>query len=58
MTGLTKMRVKIYVTLDLDPEEYPMPADENPVEELEDSLQDYFYEIEGVSIRNLKIRTE
>jgi hypothetical protein len=52
------MRVKIYVTLDLDPEEYPMPADENPVEELEDSLQDYFYEIEGVSIRNLKIRTE
>lgn len=58
MTELIKMRVKIYVTLDLDPEEYPMPADENPVEELEDSLNDYFYEIEGLTVRNIKIKTE
>ena len=52
------MRVKVYANLVLDPEEYPMPADENIAEELEESLEDYFHEMEGVSVRSIKITTE
>lgn len=52
------MKVKVYANLVLDPEEYPMPADENPTEELEESLEDYFHEMEGVSVRHMRITTE
>jgi hypothetical protein len=48
------MRVKIFLTIDIDPEDYPMPADENVGEELEDGIREYFYDIEGASIRNIK----
>ena len=52
------MRVKVYAHLMLDPEEYPMPADENPKEELEESLEAYFHEMEGVSVKHIKVTTE
>ena len=48
------MRVKMFLTLDVDPEEYPVPADENVAEELEESLQEYLDDIEGISIRNIR----
>ena len=28
------MRVKMFLTLDVDPEDYPVPADENVAEEI------------------------
>ena len=52
------MRVKVFITIDIDPEEYPVPADENVAEEIEDSLREYFYDIEGTHIRNLKTLQE
>ena len=52
------MRVKIYLSLELDPEEYPMPADENPTEEIQDSLEDYFHELPGMEIKHMKINME
>jgi hypothetical protein len=52
------MRVKVFITLKLDPEEYVMPADENPSEELEEQIVDLMHEIEGVEIKNIKILTE
>ena len=48
------MRVKMFLTIDVDPEEYPIPADENVGEELEDGIQEYSYDIEGASIKNIK----
>lgn len=48
------MRVKMFITIDIDPEEYPIPADENVGEELEDGIQEYFYDIEGATIKNIK----
>jgi len=48
------IRVKMFLTLDVDPEEYPVPADENVSEELEESLQEYLYDIEGINIRNIR----
>jgi len=52
------MRVKLFITIDIDPEEYPMPADENVGEELEDGIREYFYDIEGASIKHIKTMQE
>ena len=52
------MRVKMFITIDIDDEEYPVPADGQVGEELEESIQEYFYDIEGASIRNIRMITE
>ena len=52
------IRVKIFLTLDVDPEEYPVPADENVAEGLEESIQEYLYDVEGIKIRNIKTMQE
>ena len=48
------MRVKVYLTIDVDPEEYPVPADENVGEEIENSFEEFIYDIEGVEIKSIK----
>ena len=48
------MKVKMFITIDIDPEEYPVPADENVGEELEDSIREYFYDVDGAEIRHVK----
>ena len=52
------MRVKMFITIDIDEEEYPIPADGRVGDELEDSIQEYFYHIEGADIRHIKTITE
>jgi len=52
------MRVKMFITIDIDDEEYPVPADGQVGEELEESIQEYFYDIDGASIRNIRTITE
>lgn len=48
------MKVKIYITLEIDPEEYPVPADQNVGQEIQETLEEYFYEIDGANIRQIK----
>jgi|TARA_X000001316_G_C916817_1_gene31081 hypothetical protein len=48
----------MFITIDIDDEEYPVPADGQVGEELEESIQEYFYDIEGASIRNIRTITE
>ena len=48
------MRVKVYLTIDVDPEEYPVPADENVAEEIEEGIREYFYDVDGTKIKNIK----
>jgi hypothetical protein len=48
------MRVKIFMTVDVDPEEYPVPADENVGEEIEEGIREYFYDIDGANIKSIK----
>jgi|TARA_R100000005_G_C4855473_1_gene119640 hypothetical protein len=52
------MKVKVYLTIDIDPEEYPVPADEDVGTEIEDSIREYFYDIDGADIRHMKTITE
>jgi hypothetical protein len=48
----------MFITIDIDEEEYPVPADGQVGEELEESIQEYFYDIDGASIRNIRTITE
>ena len=52
------MRVKMFITIDIADEEYPVPADGQVGEELEEGIQEYFYDIEGANIRNIRTITE
>ena len=52
------MRVKLFISLDIDDEEYPIPADGQVGEEIEDGIREYFYDVEGVDIRIIRTITE
>jgi hypothetical protein len=52
------MRVKIYLTVDIDPEDYPVPADGDVTEELEEYVYDTFYDIDGAEIISIKTKME
>ena len=48
------MRIKIYLVLDIDDEEYPVPSDGMVNEEIEQSLEQHIYDIDGIKIKSLK----
>ncbi len=52
------MRVKMYITIDIDDEEYPVPADGQVGEELEEGIHEYFYDVDGATIKNIRTITE
>jgi len=46
--------VKVFMTLQIDDEEYTMPADGRVDEELEDAIQEMMYDIDGVRVRTIR----
>ena len=52
------MRVKVYITIDIDPDEYPIPADEDVGAEIEDGIREDFYDVDGADIKHMKTLTE
>ena len=52
------MRVKVFITLDIDEEEYLVPADGQVGEEIEDGIAEYFYDVDGADIRTIRTITE
>lgn len=48
------MKIKIFLTLDVDTNSYCIPSDQNVAEEIKESLQEYLYDIEGVCILNIQ----
>ena len=52
------IRVKIFLVLDIDEEEYPVPADGMVDEEIEQSLEQHIYDIDGIKIQSIKTITE
>ena len=48
------MLVKMLIAIDIDPEEYPIPADGKVSEEIEDGIREYFYDGQGAEIKNIK----
>ena len=52
------MKVKVFLPIEIDPEEYPIPADEDVGAEIEDGIREYFYDVEGANIKHMKTLTE
>ena len=46
------------MTLDIDPEEYPVPLDNDVSLEIEDALEEYLYDIEGIRVKSIKVLQE
>jgi|TARA_R110000803_G_scaffold61835_1_gene121838 hypothetical protein len=52
------IKVKIMMTVAVDPEEYPIPADGRTGDEIESYIVDVMHELDGVTIKNIKSITE
>lgn len=52
------IRVKIVCTITVDPDEYAIPADGELTEEFEDYIREFFYDIDGTKITQIKVITE
>ena len=52
------MVVKVYLTLDLDKDEYPVPADGDPSEEIQQALEEFIYDIDGLKVKHIRITLE
>tara|TARA_R100000234_G_scaffold104357_1_gene74133 strand:- start:243 stop:410 length:168 start_codon:yes stop_codon:yes gene_type:complete len=48
------MKVKMFISLDIDEEEYPVPADGRVDEELEDAFLDLMHDIEGITVKSIR----
>ena len=52
------MIVKMFLTLKIDEDEYPVPADGRVEQELQEAVQEYIYDIDGVTIRTIRTVSE
>mgnify|MGYP003144720496 FL=1 len=52
------IRVKIMMTVSVDPDEYPIPSDGRVGDEIEDYVRDVMHELDGVNIKNIRSITE
>ena len=48
------MRVKIYIVLDVDKEDYPIPSDGMVDEEIEHAFEEFIYDIDGIKLKSIK----
>ena len=48
------MRVRVYINIDIDPEEYPIPSDGRLDEEIQEYIKDLVHEIDGIKITNMR----
>jgi hypothetical protein len=52
------MIVKVFLTLEVLEDEYPVPVDGIIDTEIEDKLQDFIHDVDGMEIKNIKILTQ
>ena len=52
------MVVKVYLTLNLDKDEYPVPADEDVTEEIQNALEEFIYDIDGLKVKHIRVTME
>ena len=50
-----KIKVKIFATLSLDPDEYAVPSDGVVTEEFEELVQEVIHDINGIEIKNIRV---
>ena len=52
------MIVKVFIALDIDESEYQMPADNFINDEIRNALQEFIYDVDGMTIKSIKTVTE
>ena len=52
------MIVKVFLALDIDEREYQMPADNFINDEIRNALQEFIYDVDGMTIKSIKTVTE
>ena len=52
------MQIKVFLTLKIDEDEYPVPVDGQIKEEVNETLQEFIYDIDGMRIKTINILTE
>lgn len=52
------MIVKVFLTLELDEDEYPMPVDGKINDEIQDAIQEFVYDVDGMLIKTIKTIVE
>ena len=52
----SKLRAKVNLLLEIDQEEFPMPVDNNPTEELHDMLEEIMQHLDGANIIRMNIK--
>jgi len=52
------MLVKIFLTVEIDEEDYPMPTDGNVTEEVSSVMKELMFDVDGWSIKTIKTISE
>ena len=52
------MEIKILMTLDIDEQEYRMPADGKIEEEIHEAIHEFVYDIDGLEIKTIRLISE
>jgi hypothetical protein len=52
------MIVKVFLTLEIDEDDYPFPVDGDVTEEVDETMRDFIYDVDGMEIKTIKILTE
>ena len=52
------MRVKVFLTLDIDEDEYPVHVDGEVSQEIEEAFSAYIYDIDGLNIKTINVLME
>ena len=50
------MRLNLTISLEINPEEYPLPIDGDVRDEVEQIIRDTFYDIEGIEVEATALR--
>jgi len=53
-----EIQVKVFVSLSVDTDEYPMPSDGDITDEFSDALREYIHDISGAKIKHIRISQE
>ena len=52
------MRVKIFLTIELDEEDYPIPVDGMVEEDVDETIGNLIHDVDGMSVKSVKIIVE
>ena len=52
------MEIKLFITLDVDEQEYRMPADGKIEEEIHEAIHEFIYDIDGMEIKTIRLISE